>query len=216
MKLIIAFLFTVTTISFSHAGFLIDPFLNYSFSDEAEQDIKTTGATTVTSKYDIGGSPELGLRLGYSLLGFQAGLSHGFSISDSDTEYTQSNQTFRYKYETSSSNTGLFLGYEFPILLRVYGTYFFSSKLEFTKDMDNDSEDDKDDEFTGKGFGLGAQYTGLPFLAIGLEFKSLKYDEFFNKSNSQTYNYPRTSGSTTTEELKRNQILLTLSVPFDI
>lgn len=102
------------------------------------------------SSNDLSGSV-LGGRFGWDFLGFSLGL---------DAELAGG-----IKSESGGSSTtltpgsmGLFAAYQFPILLRGYVTYSPLWKAK-TSSLEN----------TGNSTKIGVQYTGLPFVAIGVE-----------------------------------------------
>jgi hypothetical protein len=134
----------ILTTSAAHAGFLVDPYLGYIVS----------GTTSATPAPTVSGN-ELGVRLGWDWMGFGAGLDATVSGT--------------YSYAASGTTTsmtpmhyGLFASYKFPILFRAYATYFTNTK----------ESQDSNNYITGTATKIGVQYTGLPFVAIGLEMYS--------------------------------------------
>jgi hypothetical protein len=65
---------------------------------------------------------------------------------------------------------GGFVGFEFPILIRVYAGYIFSG----TADYKTDTIDTSFSGGTGPKFGVG--FTILPFLDLNIEYRSVKYE----------------------------------------
>jgi len=94
---------------------------------------------------------------------------------------------------------GGFIGYEFPVLFRVYAGYIFSG-TGTTK-----ADDGTKIEFNeGTGSKVGVGFTGLPFVDINLEYRQMKYPEM-------------TLGSTDTDtDTTYSTIMLGLSLPFTI
>jgi hypothetical protein len=84
---------------------------------------------------------------------------------------------------------GLFVSYEFPILLRVYATYILSSKADTGQPAD----------IEGSGMKLGVGWTGLPFVVINLEMTNRTFDEY--------------DGQPLTNEIDLNTYALVVSLP---
>lgn len=121
----------------AQASIVVDPFLAYE-----------SGSNDVTG---VG----FGARIGYGILGFSAGIEYGStSFSGNGTSGT-------------ATDLGAYVGYEFPILLRAYLSYFLDSKM-----------DSSGSEFTGNGgYKMGVGYTGLPLISINLETIQRKYSK---------------------------------------
>lgn len=168
---------TFTTLFFvgvsAQADILIDPYIGYIASATASNNFTATGS-------------DMGVRLGWTSLGLGLGLdatiagTHTYKDPTTTTDYTV-------------ANTGVFVSYTFPILVRGYATYFVNSKLTTTGSS-----------FSGAATKLGAQYTGFPFIAVGIEVISLSYTEF---ETGGVKNSVTNSGS---------QTRLALSVPFNL
>ncbi len=143
----------------AQAGIHVEPFLGYSLSGDWKD-----GSTST----DYSGGPHLGARLGYGMM--------GFFIAG---EYEQGSMTLDSSPEVDfdQTNMGLALGFEFPILLRVYGTYMFNAK----------ADEANSNKYEGTGLKLGVGYTGLPFVAINFEMSTASYDEL----NGNTLNTKR-------------------------
>ena len=138
------------TVGFSaQAGIHLEPYLGYAVSGEYN-----SGGTT---KPDYTGGPLLGARVGYGMMGlFVAGdYQMGTLTRDSTPEA-----------DFDESHLGISVGYEFPILLRIYGTYFLAAEAETTGST-----------LKGTGTKVGIGYTGLPFLALNFEMHQYSYDE---------------------------------------
>ncbi len=143
-------------ISFSwtaQAGFLIEPFIGYGVSGDYDQ-----GSTY----YDLS-TTMFGARAGLTMLGFMYGL-----------EYATGSLSVGTSPETSGDSTdlGAFVGFEFPIMIRVWATYYFQSSMQF----------DGGSKINGSGTKLGVGYTGLPFVSINFEMLNRTYDEFDSSS----------------------------------
>lgn len=177
------FIFTST----AQAGILVEPYVGYSIGLS-----KDYGNTTYDYK-----TPQFGARLGYQFLGLMAGIDYSLSSS---FDLSQKNKTTGATSKVSSDKNqlGLFVGYEFPILLRAWGTYFLDSNLNKSSTPGK--------AYSGNGYALGAGFTGLPFVSLNLEYRSFSYDS------------SKISGSTTALNPKwtMNEILLSVSLPINI
>lgn len=140
----------------SQAALLIEPVLGYSVGKinteqsllgESEKDDNSLSGTSY------------GGRLGFQNLGFQLGVDYLASQMTSDGD------------DFSTSEFGGFVGFEFPILLRVYAGYVFSG----TATAEGDDDDIKLKSGTGPKLGVG--FTILPFLDLNIEYRSIKYEE---------------------------------------
>lgn len=158
----------------AHASFLIDPYLSYM----------TSGSSSISSTSSITGN-ELGTRLGWEFLGFGLGLDALISG--------------KYTYSTAGTNTdvtpsymGVFASYSFPILVRGYISYLVNAKETMSAG----------DYYSGTGTKIGVQYTGLPFVAIGLESYSGSYN-----------NYTSAAGVSSTRSDTASHTNLTISLP---
>lgn len=132
----------------ANAGLLLDPYFSY----------KMSGSASFSSGSSVAGN-ELGVRVGYGFLGFAAGVDTTLS-----GKYTYSNSGVTV--DSTPKNIGVFASYTFPILVRGYFTYLASAK-----------ETIPGSEYSGTGTKIGIQFTGLPFVAIGLETVSLSYKD---------------------------------------
>lgn len=149
--------------SYSQAALLVEPVVGYSFS-KAEIEEQTVGSTTIDGDSYKGSGGSFGGRLGYQNLGFQLGIDYlrsSIDINDSD-----------FDKNLSTSEWAGFVGFEFPVLIRVYAGYIFSAtgeseingeKIEFSK---------------GSGMKAGVGFTGLPFVDINFEYRKGSFGEF--------------------------------------
>jgi hypothetical protein len=182
----------------TRAGILIEPYLGFSLAG--------TGDTTIgTNKYDHSySSPTIGGRLGYGMLGFMAGLDYSMQTFDLESEIGSTT----YKDGVKKNQLGIFVGYNLPILVRVWGTYYLSGNLDGDDPSASNTLLDSRYEFSdGGGYALGAGFTGLPFVSINLEYRNLEYDKAeFSGATLSTYN----------EKLNLSEILLSVSLPLDL
>jgi hypothetical protein len=167
----------------SQAALLIEPLLGYSFGS-ATLENKTAGLTD-TDKESINGV-SYGGRLGYQNLGFQLGL-----------DYLSSRMSLNGD-DFNTGEWGGFVGFEFPILVRVYAGYIFSG----TADYKTDTTDIGLSGGTGAKFGIG--FTMLPFLDLNIEYRAVKYDMEEDVSPGRDLN------------LDYSAIMVGISLPFTI
>ncbi len=149
-KGIFLFFLTMGLASFSSANILLEPYLGVTVSGKSSGD---------DAKYTGNG---LGARVGWSMLGFGVGLdallAANMSAKD-DTGTTKSTVT----------GYGAFVSYTFPIMVRGYVSYFptYTSKYKW-----DTAQGSMDVEVSGASNKVGVQYTGLPFVALGIEFET--------------------------------------------
>lgn len=136
------------------ASLLVEPVLGFNLGTDLDienQDYSGSGAA-------------FGGRLGYQQLGFQLGVDYLRSSIDLDDN--------DFDKDVTMSEWAGFVGFEFPILLRVYAGYIFSSQGESKSDGTTTKFND------GTGTKLGVGFTGLPFVDINFEYRKVKFDEF--------------------------------------
>jgi hypothetical protein len=130
-------------------AFIVEPFLSYEMG-EADNGTASVDATGTT----------FGVRAGGSTLGFIYGLEYqtgSITVEDpaGDEDY-------------DLTDMGVFVGFEFPVLIRAYATYYFSHKAEPPTGSDIEGDG---------GIKLGVGFTGLPFVSINLEKMTRAYDK---------------------------------------
>lgn len=191
-RILIAFLFLLSTSAY--AGLLIEPYLGFSIgSGEDGQNPKTEYSQN---------TPFYGGRLGYQAFGLMAGLDYSKGLEgDFETKTAGSATT---KADATQQTFGVFVGYNFPIMLRAWVSYNFASKISI------ESGAEVGDEFKGGGYAFGLGFTALPMLSINLEYRMNTFDEYKTASTGVT------SALNGTEEIDYNQILLSVSLPLDI
>lgn len=138
---------------------------------------------STSTNYDVSGT-EFGARLGLSTLGFGYGVDF---VAGGSLTYKNTTTSTAY----APSGYGLFVSYKFPILVRGYASYLLESKIAANGNTTK-----------GTATKIGVQYTGLPFIAIGLETFSGKYTD--------------TNGTALSPSTTDSQTRLAISVPFDI
>lgn len=157
--------------SVSHADFLIEPYLGYHLGkcEAGSSDVDAKGVT-------------FGGRLGFSTM---IGLQFGLDYMGGEWRVDTSPRT-----DATLSNLGVFVGYEFPIMLRVFGSYFFDAELKDTSKLEGDM------------IRLGVGLSPLPFIDVNLEYIKSTYDKL--------------NGVSLGSDVKMDMYGITLSVPFEI
>ncbi len=202
----------ITVIGFNtHAALLVEPLVGLSLNGGGDSKIKVDNGNTTNWENDYS-ALGYGLRLGYeSILGIMVGaeysaqLSHGMKVKNkaSGTFTYDGVETNEYEFDASTRNIGIFVGYSFPILLRVWGTFFFDSTLSVEADATPRAVDANGNEYDGSGRSFGVGYTGLPFISVNLEYRTFEWDEKRPRANS---NY--------TADHEASEIFLSVSAPF--
>lgn len=129
--------------SASATDLLIEPYLGYHVGKFTEPN-KTPTSTGLT----------YGGRLGGDFNNFQFGI-----------DYMTGNWTDDQKPQDTitPSNFGIFLGFKFPAILRIYGSYFFNEQYKFKNSNGSDNYD-------GTEFRFGLGITTLPIVNINFEY----------------------------------------------
>ncbi|HAG91602.1 MAG TPA: hypothetical protein DCL41_07005 [Bdellovibrionales bacterium] len=151
----LAVAFAVMVSPLSHASFLIEPYLGYHF-----------GTYDRGSADDTAKGPTFGGRLGFSNLGLQFGADYMGGNWELDRSP---------KFNGSASNLGVFVGYDFPILVRAYASYFFDAKLQDTT------------KYEGNLIRFGVGLSPVPLIDVNLEYITATYDKA--NGNSQSPNH---------------------------
>lgn len=136
----------ILMVNSASAALLLEPHLGYNLGTSGDGESYRGG--------------EIGMRLGYQQLGLMAGLD--FTRSSFDRKVLAASN------EYERNEWGLFVGYNFPILIRAWGTYYFSNA---TKNTTNNSEQ------TGNTKELGVGFTALPFLSINFMYRMIDLNE---------------------------------------
>lgn len=167
--------------SFSaRASFLLEPYagvnINGGWSDNSSDTVNQFSGTMY------------GARAGIQKMGFMLGVDGRKGSWSVDNEA---------KSKLDYTHLAMFVGYDFPILLRVYGEYIVGG-----------SSVDEDDLELMKpsGFVLGAGYKFFPYLSANLEYGTIKYQE------SEDADGVNLEG----RDDNGSYILLSLSVPINI
>ena len=131
------------------ASLLIEPHIGYNLSGKGTND-------GVKDTYNGG---QYGLKLGYQTMGFMLGLDYTKSSFELESEDSLGTA----KTDMSRNEIGVFAGYDFPVLARVWAGYYFAN----TTKIDNTS-----DELTGttKEIGVGFKMLPLILTSVNLNF----------------------------------------------
>lgn len=164
------------------AALLIEPVVGYNLGSKLEFE----GGNS----YSGGSGAAFGGRLGYQQLGFQLGVDYLNSTLDMDDNDIGK--------DVKMSEWAGFIGFEFPILLRVYAGYIFSA----TGDSELNGADLELKKGSGTKVGLG--FTGLPFVDINLEFRQGTFDE------------AKLGSATIDDKTDYQSYLISLSLPFNL
>lgn len=165
--------------SASHASFLIEPHIGYNISGSGQDGLDA----------DYSG-PQFGARLGYQYLGLMVGAD--YTKGSGEYEATIAGQKFKNDFDTN--DIGVFVGYELPILLRVWGTYYFNSEMELSGGS----------EYSGDTKELGVGFTALPFLSLNVMYRMVNHDEV------------KGGGLTRSVDMSYNEIVLGVSLPLNL
>jgi hypothetical protein len=172
----------------SEAALLIEPVVGYNLGYKMENKLGGT-----KDSYTGGAGASFGGRLGYQNFGLQLGVDYLKSSID------MNDNDFGGNFDTSE--WAGFIGYEFPLMLRVYAGYIFSGTAS-----SKDSSDDSYDLSGGTGTKIGVGFTGLPFIDINLEYRTATFNEIDATGVPSSIDFESTYST----------IMLGLSVPFTL
>ncbi len=191
---LVTFFFIATQ---AKADLLIEPVVGYSMGLNGAFQKGTTspgGLSTTKDSFSGGGGTSFGGRLGYQKLGFQIGADYLHSSINPDDK--------AFKGNLSVDEWAAFVGFEFPILLRVYAGYIFSAEAQgkYVSAGTTQKLTMKD----GSGMKAGLGFTLLPFLDINLEYRRGTFSEW--KAGAVKVN----------GDVDYNIYMIALSLPFTI
>jgi hypothetical protein len=156
--LILAFLI----IKPASAGLLLEPVVGYTLG---KFQVDKTGMSEEKAN-----GASYGGRIGYQNFGFQLGLDYLHSNLNADDN--------DYKSPLKSNEFAGFVGFEFPILLRVYAGYIFSANGQTKADYGAGAGKQTVKFSDGSGVKVGVGFTLLPFLDINVEYRKGTFGEF--------------------------------------
>jgi hypothetical protein len=164
-------LFAIAPLLFSsqaHADtkFYLEPYLGYHTNAEFHF---SAGNSPSASGLTYGG------RVGADYMNLLLGLDY---MSGSWTDDASPKDTI------TPGNLGFFVGYVFPAMVKVYGTYFFADKYKFSNSQGTDN-------YGGTEIKLGIGLTSLPVITVNFEyaFGKLTTDNGNTMSNSADVSY---------------------------
>ncbi len=203
MKILVFAMLLVLAIPVAQAGLHLEPYVGY-LSGKSKVTIL---GTEVKDTYK---TAMIGARVGLGMMGVSAGV-----------DYSMSPGTFELKQDTPATsagpdkekykNLGIFVAFKFPVLFRVWGTYFLNSEMKVDT-VGAGTGSSVDDKLKGKGFAVGAGFTGLPIVAINLEYRRITFDELDDGATGVTTSLPTAAVS----EFKTNEVMLSISAPFNL
>lgn len=210
-----AIVLLLTLFSFSAlAGPYVEPHVSYALSGEASE----SGLTNTANMYTYDTSDmSYGARVGWSLPFIAFGFDYMLSSDEFDMTGPEAQKSALAALGTGTKDTwsgehmGAFVAVSLPILVRVYGSYYFKSKLE---DQEDNSIADKGDLLRGSGMGIGIGFSPLPLLSLNIEYRTFEYDQFYNKNTNITHDLP--DAGISTGVVTHDQILIGLSLPLSI
>jgi hypothetical protein len=159
----IIFIFFITTFSsIVSASVLIEPHLSYA----------------VVGDGDYNGSDNSYTGLGY---GSRLGLKyHGFMMggdySASSLSYSEKSTTASRSINYDRSQIGAFVGFRFPLFLRIWYTYYLGDKLTYKTTLSGWSTSGDYQKGTGDELGIG--FTNLPFVSINFLYRHSTYKKY--------------------------------------
>ncbi len=179
----------------SQAGFLLEPYVNYTLGSG-----DTTSSST-TIDYSTNG-PELGARLGFTMLGLMGGIDAAKGTVSNERK----SPTSTLEDEYSRTRVGVFAGYDAPILVRGYVAYHFVNTLS---DQENTGYTAKNAEYKGSALEFGLGFTPLPLLSVNVGYRINTFDEYISPTDVTT----SLNGAS---EISINEIFFGVSLPLDL
>ncbi len=170
-----AFSLLTTVAPNAHAELLVEPYLGYH----------TGEWESGTSGEDMKG-PTYGARLGYQGMGFMAGIDYMMGMWEDESNP---------KNDVTPSDLGIFVGYNFPVMMRIYGVFSPDPLNPSLKFKSNGSSA----KYEGSTMKVGIGFTALPMVSINAEYIIGTYDEV--------------NGNNLTTDLKTKMLGVTVSLP---
>lgn len=156
----------------ANASLLLEPYLGYHLGSWSQG-----GTSNNMNGVSYGG------RVGLQHLGLMGGIDF---MGGNWTDKASPSNT------VTPSDLGVFVGFNFPVMIRVYGMYGFNSALKFENSGTSDT-------YKGSDLKLGLGFTALPFVSINLEYI--------------TGTYTKHNAGTLTNNLTDSMFGLTVSLP---
>ncbi len=178
------FLFLALIPFAAHAfDYYLEPSLGYQLSGKQEQ---TIANTDYEWSYN---APELGLKAGLAGMGFAGGLSVIQSLTYKSTLEKPAPKTTS---DMSARHLGVFASFRFPILLKLWASYYFISDYKVKNGG----------TYKGNGFAVGAGYCMLPLMDLNLEFRNVTLDKF--------------AGAKLIDDITAKELVFSVSVPISL
>jgi len=171
----------------THASVLVEPYLGLSIGAQGK-----TRINSATYDYSFS-SATYGGRVGYEYLGVMAGID--YSHQDFTMVRVGPGRSTT-KPNASRNQVGIFVGYDFPFLLRGWATYFLGGQMDLGSEKFSN----------GRGLELGLGFKALPFLSFNLSLRNIEYYKY-------TTTTPATYGS---NKLKISEVIFAASIPLTI
>ncbi len=167
----------------AHAGVLLEPYLGLSLGAGGEAKINDT-------HYDYSFSTATyGSRVGYEFFGAMAGIDYSLQNFTMQKE----GPGVAAKLDADRSQIGIFVGYDFPLLIRGWATYYVRGEIDMGSE-----------KFSGgTGLGVGVGFKALPFMSFNLGYRSISYDK-----------YSTSSLAILNEDFTSNEVIFYASIPF--
>jgi hypothetical protein len=190
----------------AHSMLWLEPYVGYQL---------TTDTFTVSNLGSLNGEYKqaaTGLRIGgkagVSMMGLAGGLHYELgTMAEGDLTNPSGTDTAQTD-EYDQTNLGAFVTFTMLPMINLTASYYFSVERKVSAST---TATDIGDKTKGSGFGIGAGFTGLPFLSVNLEYRILSYDEFEDANGTIT-----ALPSSTVSASDANSILLSISAPFDL
>lgn len=177
------------------ANLWLEPSLGYSIGSVDTKN--TVAGKKIELKY---AAPTYGIKAAYKLLGFMAGIDYNRSSFELKLDSGSSSSNLG---DYDGSNLGIFAGFEFPILFKVWASLYLDSEWEHSNTS----------KIEGDGYALGVGFSPIP---VPLPFASLYFNFEYRKLSFDE----QTSTTGTTSKLNPNwdvkEYILSISIPFDI
>ena len=190
-KLMIMCLFLTFGVTESKAGLLLEPYVGYLLGTQ-DGKYKQDGNEVDPDETSSSGAG-FGARVGFQTFGLMVGGVYetipSITSEENDVESDAG----------STSRLGVFVGYDFPLFLRVWGTYFLDVSIE-------DSNGNDASDMFDSGLGAGVGLTFLPLVSLNVEYRMYTLSDDF-KNNGVTFDYSDTNYS---------EIFVSVSLPLNL
>ncbi|PIP93500.1 MAG: hypothetical protein COW00_18645 [Bdellovibrio sp. CG12_big_fil_rev_8_21_14_0_65_39_13] len=203
MRLVILALLLICVSINTKASILIEPYLNY-LTGSSKFEGSNSGILNGDYVYSETGT-NYGIKLGgtFDPIFFGASYELGNLKRKIDKVPREGITVNPSSNKIDTTLLGIIIGAKIPFL-RFWGSYYIDSEWKYKDGSDPGAKD------TVGGFGLGLGFTGLPFMSINLEYRSLEVKEHKNTSGVVT-KYP----TSTVSGQKYSDFLIGVSIPLE-